>query len=85
MSRPPASVAALAEATDDGAPAWGAGPDDVGAPRRRPMIGADDDEARARAKTAWGQLAEMKSGSRRTARTRTFVCSQKDWGFPYIL
>ena len=49
----------LAEAADDGAPAHGAGPDDGGAARRRPVIGEGGDEARVRAKTAWGELAGL--------------------------
>ena len=37
-------AAVLAQAADDGAPAQGAGPDDGGPARQRPVIGEDDNE-----------------------------------------
>ena len=53
------------EAADDGAPARGAGPDDGGVAWWRPVIGEGGDVARARAKTARGELAALCDGWRK--------------------
>ena len=47
----------MARADDDGGPARGPGPEDGGSAQWRPVIGEVREEVRARAKTAWIELA----------------------------
>ena len=55
--RPFCSERSAAQADDDGAPARGPGPEDGGSAQQRPVIGEVREEVRARAKTAWIELA----------------------------
>ena len=55
--RPFCSERCVARGDDDGAPAHGPGLEDGGSAQQRPVIGEVRDEVRARAKTAWIELA----------------------------